>query len=276
MKVRLETFWLPKKGASNSEYEDAFSPEVLPGTEVNQEYLSVAIADGATETSFSREWANDLVAAYTRKPNSFYPYRKNKPLSVLVRELGAHLNGRIEQSLKAPDVPWYAEQKAQQGAFAALLGLTVWENGRDSTDRGTWRAVAIGDCCLFHVRHRELLTAFPLTKAAQFNNRPCLLSSRADGNGELSQHHLHQSGQWQEGDELFLMTDALACWFLQRWELRSDPLELLDHVRDENHFAELIKQERGERLHDGTPLLRNDDVTLTRCIPRGGSDVLAG
>lgn len=279
MKVRLETFWLPKNGACDSEYEDAF----LPATESERDLsfrlgqpMNIAIADGATEASFSRDWAKDLTSAYVRDPCAFYRKNARKQLPTLIGELGARLNSRIGELLRASDVPWYAEEKAQQGAFAALLGLTVWEIGNDRSERGKWRAAAIGDCCLFHIRNRELLVSFPLENSAQFNNHPCLLSSRSDVNGALSEHHLEKSGTWQDGDEFLLMTDAMACWFLQRWELRSDPLELLDHVRDQHCFAKLIKQERGERLPDGTPLLRNDDVTLTRCLLRGSSDVLAG
>jgi hypothetical protein len=62
------------------------------------------------------------------------------------------------------------------------------------------------------------------------------------------------------------MTDALACWFLRRWERRSDPLELLAHIHSNEEFAKLVGCERREALSDGTPLLRNDDVTLIRCL----------
>lgn len=261
MKVRLETFWLPKSGSSLGEYEDAFYPDASNGIEVDKPFLSVAVADGATETSFSREWAKDLVEAYVAKPDPFY-----RSFGDRVQTLGARLNSHIERTLSGQSVPWYAEEKARQGAFAALLGLTISGDPNQSAEYARWRACAIGDCCVFQVRHRELLTAFPMKAAADFNNQPCLLPSRAQGNGELLRHVHQHLGRWQHGDEFYLMTDALACWFLRRWEQRSDPLELLMHLSTDAEFAAMVASERCESLNDGTPLLRNDDVTLMRCL----------
>jgi len=262
VKVRIQSYSLPKDGSSREDYEDAFSPDATKGTELEQSRLSMAIADGATETSFSREWANDLVAAYVQRPGRFY---KNQQLAHLIRDLGARLHTRIEKKVLSLDVPWYVEQKAREGAFAAILGLTLWGNPSESPDRAVWRACAIGDCCVLQIRNGELIGAFPYRQAADFSNRPYLVSSRPDRNARLADHRSSYSGKWQRGDELLLMTDALACWFLRRWELRSDPLELLAHLQSDDEFAKLVARERHEYLDGGVPLLRNDDVTLVRC-----------
>jgi hypothetical protein len=258
MRVRIQTWRLPKDGSSEGEYEDAFYPEAPDPVELDQPWVKIAVADGATETSFSREWANDLVHAYIRYPRHFH---RNDSLAQLVRDLGAHFNPRVEQTLAERDVPWYVEQKAREGAFAAVLGLTLWE----CPGRAVWSACAIGDCCLFQIRNGELLERFPLTHAANFGNRPFLVSSRPERNAALLHHRRLRSGTWRYGDELLLMSDALACWFLRRWELRSDPLGLLAHLSTNDDFAQLVGRERVARL-DGVPLLRNDDVTLVRCL----------
>lgn len=68
------------------------------------------------------------------------------------------------------------------------------------------------------------------------------------------------SGQWHVGDQFYLMTDALAAWFLSTYERGEKPwLEIAqwyDHANPEAGFAAWIAALRSEHR------LRNDDVTL--------------
>src|ERR1035437_9558707 len=63
MRVSAQGFWAPKLGNQDSEYEDAFYPR---GQIIGQEakLFSFAVADGATETSFSGIWGKQLVRAF--------------------------------------------------------------------------------------------------------------------------------------------------------------------------------------------------------------------
>ena len=56
MHITGTTLCLPKDGNTKAEYEDA----AYPGNEINYygELFRCAVADGATETSFSRLWAS--------------------------------------------------------------------------------------------------------------------------------------------------------------------------------------------------------------------------
>ncbi len=49
----------------------------------------------------------------------------------------------------AIELPWYAEQKAETGAFATFLGLTI------NREESIYNVVAIGDCTLFQIRNDE-------------------------------------------------------------------------------------------------------------------------
>ena len=63
----------------------------------------------------------------------------------------------------------------------------------------------------------------------------------------------------QSGDEFYLMTDALACWFLQMYEKKRQPWRTM----------RLLKQsdfEQGIAKLRNTKALRNDDVTLLHII----------
>jgi hypothetical protein len=262
MKVHIQTWCVPKAGSSEDEYEDAFSPDSRNGLEQDCTYLHVAIADGATETSFSREWADVLAATYTRRPVAFYV---QSSLEKLGRDMSACANARVERAVSSRGVPWYAEQKAREGAFAAVLGVSLWSDRAGAIGHGKWRAWAVGDCCVFQIRGDELLARFPLGASTDFNNRPFLLSTRAERNGAWVDHALSHRGHWTQGDEFLLMSDAMACWFLRQWERHGDPFtERLARIRDNSEFAEFVARERHDCV-DGAPLMPNDDVTLTRC-----------
>jgi hypothetical protein len=76
------------------------------------------------------------------------------------------------------------------------------------------------------------------------------------------------NGEWKDGDVFYLMTDALACWFLKRWELGSSPLLLLNEVQNQTDFERLVEDQRVDATEDGARKLKNDDVTLERCSIR--------
>ena len=65
MHVMARALWAPKAGNRSDEYEDAFWPQRTINRTVNRSGLfRLAVADGATETSFAGLWARRLVRAY--------------------------------------------------------------------------------------------------------------------------------------------------------------------------------------------------------------------
>jgi hypothetical protein len=62
------------------------------------------------------------------------------------------------------------------------------------------------------------------------------------------------------------MSDALAYWFLRRWELPNGaPLFFMEKLQEAPDFDGLVWEQRSDEWEDGQPMLRNDDVTLVRC-----------
>jgi hypothetical protein len=107
------------------------------------------------------------------------------------------------------------------------------------------------------VRDGELIRSFPLTRADQFDSRPCLISSNAAGNNGLAWRLSRARGGASAGDTFFLLTDALACWCLRRVEAGASPWDdLLVHSRETASFAPWITRLRDRRE------MRNDDVTV--------------
>ena len=159
--------------------------------------------------------------------------------------------------VEGKELPWYAEEKLQFGAYAALLGMQV------NSDR-TWEAEAIGDCCVMHLRADALLCSFPLSDSESFNNSPGLLSSK--GSTETSEANLKMFGTWEPGDCFLLLSDALACWALRRQDDTDSNLIRLSALSDANQFSDLITWQRVRSDEDNalSIKMRNDDVTLMR------------
>jgi hypothetical protein len=221
---------LPRHGYAAEECQDAAAIDPSRGR--------FAIADGATESAQADLWARLLVenfiAAADPDPAAWLPAAQRR----WAEATGPATNGA--------DLPWYLEAGLRQGAFATFLGLVV--------DRAGWRALAVGDSCLFQVRGDELARAFPLVSSREFGNSPWLIGTRTPSR-ELGQCG---SADWRPGDRLWLMTDALALWFLSNAEAGRRPWWALGHALDggPSAFAGWIEDLRGLRL------LRNDDVTL--------------
>lgn len=220
-----------KRGNAPAEYEDARWPR----RRLVSNRLRCAVADGATEASFSGVWARLLVEAYRR--------------GALGADLAAlpALRKCWQDRVQRVPLPWYAEEKARLGAFSSLLGVTIAE--------GRWEALAVGDSCLFHRRRDSFLTVFPIERSADLAAAPHLLSSLPAH--RIPSEHLHRAcGSLQGGDTLYLATDALAGWLLRRIESGA-PCDDLDALRPATFPVWLAAQRAGGAI-------RNDDTTLIR------------
>lgn len=244
MQVCTRALWLPKAGNTVEEYEDACWPLRSANRELRAHRC--AVADGATEASFSASWARLLVGAYCKGQ-----WGGRRPFRSLAR-----LQTVWQQEVDSLQLPWYAEEKRRSGAFASLLGFTLIAPREEIP--GGWMAEAVGDSCLFQVRSDDVITAFPMRCASEFNSRPHLIGSTAASNEHLLEHVRKAHGGWESGDIFYLMTDALACWFLKMVEVGTRPwLELTTVAADgQPSFAAWIEHLREERA------IRNDDVTL--------------
>ncbi|MBE2270087.1 MAG: protein phosphatase 2C domain-containing protein [Anaerolinea sp.] len=246
MHIAYAAFWLPKSGSREDEYEDAFAPAVAPVQAALSEFLC-AVADGATETSFSGLWAQLLVEAYADKHLRGLDAANLLPLI-------ERWHAAIDERTRAKPLPWYAEEKLKAGAYSSLLGLQLRGDGR-------WGAVSVGDSCLFCLRPRRWLHGFPYVEAEQFNNHPALIPTHTDGLHRLEV--VVRRGIWEDGDIFLLMTDALAHYFIAQPAVRR---LFADPKLDQAGFTRLIEAARHDRL------CRNDDVTLVTVRPTVGAD----
>jgi serine/threonine protein phosphatase PrpC len=244
-----EAYQTPKRGSAPEECEDAWAAGARAGR--------FAIADGASESAFAGLWARLLVEHFVREPQ---PWNNADWLAGPRRAW--------VDAVTPLELPWYAEIKRAEGAFAAFLGIAV-RPPRDEAP-GRWRVLVVGDCCLLWLRCERLRRAFPLRHASEFGHTPLLLGSRG-GTPEPRR----SQGLWNPGDELLLASDALACWFLHEREAGRRPwTELRDIAASAEPPAAFAAWIDDARQYRG---LRNDDVTLLRLsLPSVGQEAPDG
>ncbi len=279
-------FWAAKAGNANGDYEDAFA--------LGHDCL--AIADGATESSFARAWAQALTESFVADPAATQPPGIRR-LQNWLRPLQSAWHAGVAWDR----LPWFAEDKARSGAFATFLGFQMLgregaANGEQGTEanagveieaappmesslaisflgaaqsalgdnlidmeaheEGAFVAFAIGDSCLFQIRDNDLELAFPLAHSSLFDSRPILVCSNNINNKEVWDDITLERGTVQPDDILVFATDALARWFLVRHEAGERPWETLCALHSQSEFDDFVTGLRQSRA------MRNDDVTL--------------
>src|SRR5579872_5829734 len=112
MYLSAQPLWMPKAGSSTEECDDAFCPEhEVEGINCRR----FAVADGATETSFSGIWARQLVRSYCHGDMD------TPELRATAFRL---LQEKWWKIVRRKRLAWFAEEKLQLGTFSSLLGIT--------------------------------------------------------------------------------------------------------------------------------------------------------
>ncbi|MHB8625887.1 MAG: protein phosphatase 2C domain-containing protein [Aggregatilineales bacterium] len=245
MHITYQAFRLQKAGNPPDEYEDAFAPAAHTAVPTADGRVPTdfycAVADGATETSFSGLWAQRLVDAFVGQ-------RLERIMPNTICDLAGEWDAAIAERTRAKPLPWYAEEKLKKGAFATLAGLHVRADG-------WWMALCVGDSCVFQLRPGAWIKSFPYSQPSHFNNSPLLWSTNTAQNTCVEPKRTH--GKWKSGDYFLLMTDALAHYFLSDETVRAQ----IHHGLDQESFEALIQAARHDKL------CKNDDVTLLTVYP---------
>jgi Protein phosphatase 2C len=228
----------PKRGHDTAECEDRFSSSSR----------RFAVADGASESGYSYVWAQILADSFCRSHASRFDPGE---LSAWLARCRAEWR-RWADAAALGDLPWFARETLRTGAFATFIGLAF--------SQGEWHAVACGDACLFVVRDDRLAAAFPLADGDGFDNTPPLVATANNFGGPGNNDLRTATGIAEPGDSFYLMTDALAHWFLADHDRGEKPWIALDAVRTPRDLDLFVSASR-ESL-----ALKNDDVTLMSIV----------
>ncbi|MFD1357649.1 hypothetical protein ACFQ4X_07000 [Fictibacillus halophilus] len=230
MNVKLiNEFFIQKYGNEITEYEDAFAYKD------DENFLHIAISDGSTEASFSKEWAQILVNHYVKSPTTLINMKWLRPA---IKEL--------YNIIKIDSLPWYAKNKfIEQGSYATLIGLSF------NKQENQLSIVAVGDsCALFEYVTDKLL--IPFDDETKFSNNPYLISSLENRNELLINNQFTAKLEIDEELDIFCMSDALGSWYYSSLGCLGE----LEFLESNNDFIDFVSDNRKNNT------LKNDDVTL--------------
>jgi len=236
---------LPKGGYLPSECEDHFA--------IDEDSSKFAMADGATEASYSGIWARILVESFREFDSSLMiPGEVETQFdSWLGRCRATWIDW--EGSLNKDGLPWFASEKLLSGSAATFIGVSFESLPSPASDQLSCKAVALGDSCLFIVRDNWLRECFPIDNASNFGPTPALVRTLSYPIGDNLQVF---SSVAIDGERVYLTTDALGKWFLELCERGEEPWKLLDSVSTPPDFENLVEVHRANRS------LRDDDTSL--------------
>jgi serine/threonine protein phosphatase PrpC len=245
------SYSIPKAGNTASENEDAVFPAVGHGfLNGNSDRATFAVADGATQTSFSGLWANCLIKHCSQTQLSEYTFQN----------VVSKAQGEWQTSLQGLELPWHALEKVRLGAFSALAWLEIQYDPLRPFTAYTWRALAVGDCCLFIAHNHAIYLSLPLQDPSEFNNSPVLIPSKSEKMDSIKGRIKTAKGSLMRGDQLILASDAIASWIMRKTlKDRKEYLDMIGTIKDTNGgsiFSNWITnlRKRGE--------LRNDDTSV--------------
>lgn len=233
---------IQKAGNSREECEDYCK---LSPKDAEAPYY-YAVADGATESSFSDLWALGLVNDFVERPFLFTQEELVSWLSPLQEQWA--------EDLTKKNLPWFAKRKVDQGTYSTLLGLKIEPDKNNRNWR--WEAVAVGDSCLFVVQEEKLLSSFPLSNSSELNSTPYLIGTLPKYNQKLMEAVQFADDIVKSATHFYLVTDALAGWIFKSIEAGLNPWSYLNNIRKPEEFSEWINQLRDKQE------IRNDDTTL--------------
>jgi len=267
VQVHVSTFWTPKRGSTQQEFEDAIwvGPDGSSDGEIQLETLTVAIADGASESMLAGRWARSLVASFGTTPDASagtdgFLAAYQTAVMGWDQQLSFYL---ADRAARGSPLHWYEEPGLGRGASATVATMQL--RGAEQDIGARWTASGLGDSCIFQVRDEAIVLSFPIADASEFSYQPPLLCSRGIDQEVVRTHLCLCGGEWVAGDTFYLATDALAAWFLtsvadgrRPWE----PLRDLDTVDADSDFPDWVNERRDnhEMSDDDTTLIRIDAI----------------
>src|SRR5512135_2645775 len=272
MQIQMVTFSAAKDGNAPGEWQDGASGGVIPDGTGAPRRARFVVLDGATTAYDPVRWVDQLVRSFAPQPDGprgphgsagtqGSPGAQGPRLEpAAMRAWFAEMQDRWAKDVRDFDSIIEERKFAEVGSFATLLGFEIY--GLDGPEP-YWRAVALGDTVLFHVRAGRLIAAFPPMGPEDFGTLPDGVHTSPASLDKMTERLLIGGGVLEAGDFLFAATDAMAQWILrtiQRGETKVwDTLATLAHP---DVFGQLVADQRREQ--DSSKRMKNDDVTLMR------------
>jgi hypothetical protein len=260
MQIQMVVYSEAKAGYKDTDWQDCAYGGMIGGQNGHVAGARYIVLDGATGSYDPVRWVDQLATSFIPPPNA--------PAGPVFQQ--RKMGDWFEQMQKLwvkntpPLDPIEDKKNTEVGSFATLLGLEVL--GLDGPEP-YWRAVALGDTVLFHVRDDKLQSNFPPMGPRDFTTNPDGVRTKQSYLQQMEDRLLLSSGVLDVGDLIFIATDAMAEWILkavhrdQRREEQKVWRTLAGLVHP-NVFADFVADQRKEA--DAAKRMKDDDVTLMR------------
>ena len=229
MKINIKGFITSKKSELYSDCADNYA--------INIEHNKFSISDGVSKSFFPKIWSDILVNKYVNQKD----WKDNNEFIV---ESQKEWQSKIDEIVNQPETKWFTKSQynRKDPALATFVGLQFLESDQK------WIAQALGDSFLFFISKGSTEIEIQLSSKKE----PIVFDSFPD---YFSSNSIHpQKGKIKikerpivEGT-FYLMTDALAEWFLLNTEQAK---QTLDNIKTQEQYLETIVNERNaNRLND--------------------------
>ncbi|MBB6682281.1 hypothetical protein H4O20_12580 [Aequorivita sp. 609] len=247
MKIKLKGFITSKESELYSDCADHYA--------FSTENLKFAISDGVSRSFFPKFWSRILVERYVEKDTW-----KEEDFILSSQE---HWQNKVDEIVKSPDTMYFTRNayNRKTPGLATFVGLQFLPKEKK------WIAQALGDSFLFFVPKdcqdfdKDAIKLSSKDEPFVFDNYPDYLSSIGDSHKGNSRKI---KGQELRDGTFYLMTDALAEWFLQGKGIEN-AITTIENIKNQEQFLETIDNERkANRLHNDDSALLIIEVSNTR------------
>jgi hypothetical protein len=251
LQIQMVIFSEPKAGSAPKENQDAAAGGVAITTGTGR----FIVADGATMAYDALRWVDQLVTSFVSREGG--PALERAAMRAWFTQM------QDQWAAHVPPFDSFIEERKfrEVGSFATMLGFEIC--GLDGAEP-SWRAAALGDTILFHVRESRLIAVFPPLRPEDFNSTPSGVHTDPSSLDWMTERLLLGSGALLADDFLYVATDATAHWILSA--LRAEDAEdaerkVWDTLSGLVHpaiFSRLVDDQRAANR------MKNDDATLMR------------
>jgi hypothetical protein len=205
---------------------------------VNKSSHRFSVSDGVSKSFFPKVWSEILVTQFVERTD----LKENELIKVCQEEW----QKKIDEIVRLPDTKWFTKSQynRKDPALATFVGLQFFEKEKK------WSASALGDSFLFFVPNgfkdyqKELVKLSSKAEPIVFDNFPDYLTSIGDNHkGTIEKL---RSQKMIDGT-FYLMTDALAEWFINEgenaigkitvWKSQADFERFITQVIEENQLT---------------------------------------
>ena len=243
IKLKTKSFITPKEAETLDYCQDACAATCILNQEHNIERY--AIADGATRSFYPKHWAELLVKKFCEATEST---NLEEWICPSQQEWYEQVKKRVNEQNK-----YFLTNRfnRKESAVSTFIGLEIDKSNEE------WKALIIGDSCLFHRSDTEF-KSYLIENSTDFTNRPEAFASFPKDNPIGCPKFIDD--KMKPGDTFILATDALAKWIVQHKEKGKleEALTQLNALETDEQFYKFVDAAR-----QATEIpLDDDDVTL--------------